>query len=249
MFRLFRKMLASILFSLIISCVSFSNPCLCATPVDIQSPLVELLQNIVKSFQDLDYHTSKELVIEIPAVDQEIYFDLETQGSGDLFEPLPAIRGQLRSSQAQSGKLLGTDATTGDKFAELGKTIFKNELLKRSKDTEFMKWFLENAELSPLKLFVIKEVLLLIDSVKKQDLDQLKIETVCLLFRLSLTKDFGILNKEKPLTVQFPKEVHEALGPKFCAYIHDTWMTIVRGMNNETIQEILNAQKKNAGAV
>jgi len=252
MFRIFRKMLASLLVVTIltISNLSFSSRIHAATHkqyVDIQSPLVELLQNIVHGFQDLDYHTSKEMVFKIPAVDQEIYFDLETNGSGDLFEPLPAIRGQLRTTNLQSGNALDKDATTTDKFAELGKTVFKNELLKRSKDTEFVKWMLENSELSPLKLFVIKEVLLLVDSIKKQDLDQLKIETVCLLFRLSLTKDFGIINKDKPLTEQFPQEVREALGAKFCAYIDDTWATIVRGMSNETIKEILDTQKKNAG--
>jgi len=247
MFRMFRKMLASILISLIISLSSLSfSSHVYSAQVDIQSPLVELLQNIVDGVQNLDYHTSKEVVFKLPAVDQELCFDLEVPGSGDLFEPLPAIRGQLRTTHAQSG-ILDKDATTADKFAELGKTLVKSELLKRSKDTEFAKWFLENSELSPLKLFVIKAALLLIDSIKKQDLDQLKIETICLLFRLSLTKDFGILNKDKPLTEQFPKEVREALGAKFCAYIDDTWATVIRGMNNETIKDILDTQKKNAG--
>jgi len=231
-------MLASVLiyFTLLFSSVAHAK-------VDVQSPLVELLQNVVKGFQDLDSR-SKELVIEIPGIEQEAYFDLD---SGEIFEPLQTTRVQIRAKHGNQDTALGKDATTADKLAEFGKALVKHKLYERGKNSEFMKWMLENAELSPLKLFVIKELLVLVDSIKKQDMDHLKIETICLLFRLSLTKDFELLDKNKTLTSHLPEGVRDALGAELCVYIDNAWTAFIRGTNNEAIKEILDGQKKNAG--
>ncbi len=156
--------------------------------------VVKIIKDFMHSFSDLDYATSKELIIALPGTGHELSYNWGFVGSGDLFSPLPIIRGQIRPIQS-----FVASADSATPFIDLGKVVAQNELIKKSKQLPLVKW-LSESELSPIKLLVVKTILLVKNSATL-GVNALKGELFRLLFRLSLVEDIVLFDLSKPLSL------------------------------------------------
>ncbi len=189
--------------------------------------VITILKDFMHSFSDLDYATSKELIIALPGTGHELSYNWGFVGSGDLFSPLPIIKGQIRPVQSF---IAPADSTTP--LIDLGKVVAQNELIKKSKQLPLVKW-LSESELSPIKLLVIKTILL-IKSNTTLGVNALKGELFRLLFRLSLVDDVVLFDLSKPLTSLIPESIKLALdemSPEIEATINEVWAHVADSKN------------------
>lgn len=185
--------------------------------------LVTIIKDFMQHFSDLDYATSRQLIIQIPATKYELIYHWGFVGSGDLFSPLPQVKAQFRPIQGVA------DTASSTSFADLGKIMVENEIFKKSKQIPLVKW-LDESEISPIKLLIIK-ILLLIKSNSLRDITTLKYELFRLLFRLSLVEDVKIFDPSKPFTAYIPESLRFALdelSPEISKILDETWANVVQ---------------------
>lgn len=189
--------------------------------------VVTIIKDFMHSFSDLDYATSKELIIALPGTGHELSYNWGFVGSGDLFSPLPIIKGQIRPIQSF---LNPADSATA--FIDLGKVVAQNELIKKSKQLPLIKW-LSESELSPVKLLVVKTILL-VKSNGILGINSLKSELFRLLFRLSLVDDIVLFDLSKPLSSFIPESIKLALdemSPEIVTTINEVWAHVADSKN------------------
>lgn len=189
--------------------------------------VITIVKDFMHSFSDLDYATSKELVIALPGTGHELSYNWGFVGSGDLFSPLPTIKGQLRPIQS-----FVAPADSATPLIDLGKVVAQNELIKKSKQLPLIKW-LSESELSPIKLLIVKTILLVKNSATL-GVNALKGELFRLLFRLSLVDDVVLFDVSKPLTSLIPESIKLALdemSPEIVSTINEVWAHVADSKN------------------
>lgn len=189
--------------------------------------LMTIAKDFMQNFSELDYATSKQLVIALPATGYELVYHWGFIGSGDLFSPLPQVKAQFRLAQT-----VGIPADSANALADLGKVMVQNELFKKSKQVPLVKW-LSDSEISPIKLLIVKTILL-IKSNAALGTEFIKYELFRLLFRLSLVDDITLFDESKALTSFIPETIKLALdemSPEIAKTIDEVWATVTSSRN------------------
>lgn len=185
------------------------------------NPIFKIFYAAIKNLKGLNYYTATGLVLPLPGTDQEVVFHWGFKGSGHILKPLPTINATVRSALTQ--RLQKNNPST---MKELGYAVLQNELLKYSKNTPALKW-LTQANLNPLTLFGLKLILLVKTTVdSSQTRSSFQAEFMRLLFRLSLTEDFKLLDAQQPLSSFIPTELKNIINlqvPGCIEFIDDLW--------------------------
>lgn len=184
------------------------------------NPIFKIFYAAIKNIKGLNYYTATGLVLPLPGTDQEVVFHWGFKGSGSIFTPLPNIKATVRPALLQR-----LQQHNPSNMKELGFALLQNELLKYSKNTQTAKW-LTQANLNPLTLFGLKLILLVKTTLDaSQTRSTFHAELMRLLFRLSLTDDFKLLDQQ-PLSSLIPTELKNILQlqiPGCVEFIDDLW--------------------------
>lgn len=191
-------------------------------PFNFTESLSTLAKDQIRVLSDLDYMGSQQIVLPVPGTGYELIYHWGFLGSGDLFSPLPQVKAQFRP-------IIETQENSNDNaILDLGKVMVKNELFKKSKNFPLIKW-LSDSEISPIKLFFVK-VLLLLKNSSSLGMDNIKCELFRLLFRLSLVESIVLFDTSKPLTARLPDIIQIALdeiSPEIGVLIDDVWRDVL----------------------
>ncbi len=187
-------------------------------------PLFKIFYTAIQNIKHLNYYTAKELVLPLLGTNQEVVFHWGFKGSGNLFTPLPSVQPQIRSALSQP---LAQD--TPSALKGIGYALLQNELYKHTKNASIIKW-LTQAQLNPVKLFAIKLIMLIKTSMdSQQPQSNIYTELTRLLFRLNLSDEFHVLDKQQALSSLIPDDLRHAAEvqiPGIIEFIDELWIQL-----------------------
>ena len=223
----------------VISCLAMSTVLLAAektnqpeTPQALQNfdlkALTAFGKKLVDSISGLNYYTSREVVIPVPHINQEIVINWGFSGSEDIFSPLPHIPVQLRPMINEPGT-----AATGFSIQDLGAALAQDALATQLKQIPFLTWITQT-QLTPLKLFYLKLFLLVQTYHHRQVINPLFLgsEIARLLIKLSLAEMPG--TDARPLSQQMPSSIRNTINqmmPNVLELIDTIW----RGLTDKML--------------
>jgi len=182
-------------------------------------------RQVLGDVSSLNYFESFSMIFKVPGLEQQLVYDWGFGGSGNLFIPLPTVDAKIDSiGPFKFGINLNENV-----FMGFGKVLLQDEILKRSKNLSFFKW-LTLAKLTPIKLFVLKSILLLKETYQTGDVAMMKREIIRLLFRLSLVDDLKVIDKDKKFSSHYPSSiatVFEIVAPGMMDLIDEVWFFII----------------------
>jgi hypothetical protein len=195
----------------------------------MSNPLFRILYMAIKNIKSLNYYTARGVVIPLLGTNQEIFFNWGFKASGNLFMPLATVRASVRTNFAQS---LLQEKRMAPK--DIGYAILQNELFKYTKNTSLVKWLVQ-ANLNPTMLFALKLALLIKTTVSgvRPAGSSIYIEIMRLIFRLNLSEEFNILDKQQPLSSIIPLDIKNAAEsqiPGCMEFIDEVWGQLTLSM-------------------
>ena len=183
-------------------------------------PIFKVFYAAVKNIKDLNYYTAKGIALPLPGTNQEVVFNWGFKGSGNIFTPFTTIKAQIRPALLQ---VLQQDNPSA--FKGVGYVLLQNELFKYTKNTSLIKW-LTQASLNPVALFGLKLILLIKTTLEMPQTNNMYAELLRLLFRLNLSENFHMLNKQQSLSSFIPTELKHAAEiqvPGCMEFIDELW--------------------------
>ena len=180
--------------------------------------VIELIKTVITNFGQLNYYTSKEFIVPLPVINQDVVLDWKERGSGYLFDSFKTVRVAVRSNQTVGQAQQGT-------LAVLGETLTKYVAYKSQQQLELLQW-LSGASVGPLKLFCIKLLLLSKHVFETKDFSVLQAELPRLLFKLSLDEEVMNMATGKSLSSYLPellKRFIEATVPSLLDVVDSMW--------------------------
>ncbi|MFA5306897.1 MAG: hypothetical protein WC365_05610, partial [Candidatus Babeliales bacterium] len=161
---------------------------------------------LVDSISGLNYYTSREIVVPVPHINQEIVINWGFSGSEDIFSPLPHIPVQLRPLSTEPGS-----ASSNFSIKDLGAALAQDALSEQLKQVPFLTWITQT-QLTPLKLFYLKLFLLVQTYHHRYVINPLFLgsEIIRLLIKLSLAEMPG--TDARPLSQQMPSSIRNAIN-------------------------------------
>jgi len=138
------------------------------------------LADVFARAKKLNYFTSKGLVIPVKALNQDIIFNWQEAGSGDLFTPFKSIESEIKVYQ--------NDYDSYADFKNMGVAIAQDELVRLLSQGDL----LDNVKqaLSPFGIFSLKVMLLIKTITEHPDYKERFVsELLRLLIKLSITED------------------------------------------------------------
>lgn len=188
--------------------------------------LIDFGKTFMHHFDQLNYTTSQEFVVNIPGIDKELSINWGFGGSGHIFSPLPWTPIELRSYKKNN-----TNDATPFNIVDLGKVLLQDKITQEAHQFPFLPWLAEEGQLSPIKLFSIKLFLLVKDYQKQHiDLATVQSEIVRLLIRLCLTHEVGIIDSSKAFSTYLPEVVKKFISseiPGILPTIDTLWATLI----------------------
>ncbi len=179
----------------------------------------------IKNIKGLNYYTAKGITFEIPGTKQEVALDWGFKGSGNIFTPLPTIQTQIRQITSKKA--------SPEKQQILQDLIYiaiQNKALHTIKDAPILQWVTQ-ASKNPLALVGLKLALLIKTSLEdtSRSHNNMYAEIMRLLFRLNLSVENGLLDKECPLSSMIPEDLKLAAEiqiPGCMEFINELWVQI-----------------------
>lgn len=202
------------------------------TPQSLQNfdlrALTVIGKKLVDSISGLNYYTSREMVIPVPHINQEIVINWGFNGSEDIFSPLPHIPVQLRPMISEPGATAGSFS-----IQDLGSALAQDALATQLKQIPFLTWITQT-QLTPLKLFYLKLFLLVQTYHHRQVINPLFLgsEIVRLLIKLSLAEMPG--TDARPLSQQMPSSIRNAIN-QMMPHVIELIDTLWRGLTDRTL--------------
>ncbi|MCK4650602.1 hypothetical protein KAT08_00345 [Candidatus Babeliales bacterium] len=207
----------------------------------------KLIEKNLRNLKDLDYYESEGLSIILPGnkVFKVCWHD---KGSGNILSPFESVKAVIEDLDGKTdindSKKKDPDKFSLEDFAKLFiKTKIKKSLQSFYGDYKQMfgswGWLIKN-ELSSVEVFAIKLVLLMIHDFGDKEINR-KIEILRLLFRLSQSKVFNLLDKKSSVFSYLPKDLSEKLkiniSEEWQEFIDKMWKGLTEGLNNHNFDK------------
>lgn len=197
----------------------------------------DTITNVTGHLLHKDYSSAKSIEISVPWLGQNIVIDWGFGGSGNIFEPLPAVPVKILSSTPQGKEF---------SLTEFGQAILKDEVTQKIKNMQLFSWLTTDGNLSPIKLYSIKLALLAKDYQQKIiSANQFYIECLRLSIRLSLVENLTNVDTTKPLSSHLPLFIKNLMGkntPEVLNIVDTMWDTVTGKQTLETMKETISKQ-------
>ncbi len=209
-----------------------------------QNRFVELCQENIKGIMDADFYTSTKLSFALPNNRRiEIELGDQEKGSGNIFREFPTIKARiLEPSCGVSNEVKNKEFSLMDLAIILGKNelrkILENDL-DCLKDLPFISW-ISDLKVTPIKFFALKLFLLMKHDFGGNNFRK-KIEIVRLLFRLSQSEQFNLVDQDRPLSSYLPDDVKRYVrelmpvskdGFNWLKFIDEMWLGLGSGFKD-----------------
>lgn len=184
-------------------------------------PILKNFYTIASESKNLNYYTSKDMVLPIPGTKQEVVLSWGFAASGNMFTPLPELTVNFRATTQQY--TTDSESSTGKRICY---ALIQDKLNQSIKDNALTK-ILTQPELNPIILFGLKTMLLFKTTLSTQNSNSnvyanTATELMRLLFRLKLSHEYHDAKISTLLPGQLRQTI-ESLAPGSLDFIDELW--------------------------